>query len=94
MYPNMLSEVVEAVETHFCDDKDIIVDCILYLMNATSREEDVVQLENWLIDHNRCYKCGGELACSEYREYHPECGSGVYETMREMYCSECEGMNE
>lgn len=94
MYPNMLSEVVEAVETHFCDDKDIIVDCILYLMNATSREEDVVQLKNWLIDHNRCYKCGGELACSEYREYHPECGSGVYETMREMYCPECEGMNE
>ena len=41
MYPKMLGEVIEAIETHFCDDKDVMVDCILYLLNATSREEDV-----------------------------------------------------
>lgn len=94
MYPKMMSEVIEAIETHFCDEKDVMVDCILYLLNATSREEDVAQLEKWLIDHHRCYHCGAELACSEYREYHPECGFGVYEIMREEYCPECGGMNE
>ncbi len=94
MYPNMMSEVIEAIETHFCDEKDVMVDCILYLMNVTSREEDVAQLEKWLIDHHRCYRCGAELACSEYREYHPECGFGVYETMQEEYCPECGGINE
>lgn len=93
-YPKMLPEVMEAIETHFCDDKDVMVDCILYLLNATSREEDVAQLQKWLIDHHRCYHCGTELACSEYREYHPECGFGVYEVMREEYCPECGGMNE
>ena len=30
-YPKMMPEIIEAVETHFCDDKDIIVDCMLYL---------------------------------------------------------------
>lgn len=93
-YPKMLPEVMEAIETHFCDEKDIMVDCILYLLNATSREEDVAQLEKWLIDHHRCYHCGAELACFEYQEYHPECGFGVYEIMREEYCPECGGMNE
>lgn len=94
MYPKMLPEVIEAIEIHFCDEKDVMIDCILYLLNATSREEDVAQLEKWLIDHHRCYRCGAELAYSEYREYHPECGFGVYETMREEYCPECGGMNE
>lgn len=40
-YPKMLPEIIEAVETHFCDDKDIIVDCMLYLKNATARVEDL-----------------------------------------------------
>lgn len=94
MYPKMLSEVIEAIETYFCDDKDVMVDCILYLLNATSREKDVAQLEKWLMDHHRCYHCGSELAQSEYREYHPECGYGVYETLYEEYCPECGGMND
>lgn len=94
MYPKMLPEVMEAIETHFCDDKDIMIDCVLYLMNATCREEDVAYLKQWLQDRNRCVDCGEELVRAEYREYHPECGPGVYEVMSEYYCPNCGGFND
>lgn len=93
-YPKMLGEVIEAIETYYCDDKDVMIDCLLYLMNATSREEDVAKIEKWMIDHHRCYRCGAELAQSEYREYHPEVGYGVYEVLYEEYCPECGGLND
>ena len=41
MYPKMMNEVIEAIETHFDDQPDIIVDCMLFLMNSTARVEDV-----------------------------------------------------
>lgn len=28
MYPKMMSEVIEAIETHFCDTPDVMVDCM------------------------------------------------------------------
>lgn len=93
-YPKMLPEVIEAIETHFCDEKDVMVDCMLYLMNATAREEDAAYIYNWFVENNRCTKCGDILCSSQYRQYHPELGIGVYETLNEWYCPECGGMNE
>ena len=43
----MMPEIIEAVETHFCDNKDIIVDCMLYLKNATARVEDLNTVNKW-----------------------------------------------
>ena len=92
MYPKMLPEIIEAIETHFDDEKDVVVDCLLYLKNATCREEDVAQIEKWFIDHGRCFICGDELLVSEYKEAHPECGAGVYEAMTAKYCPNCDTM--
>lgn len=91
-YPKMLSEVIEALESYYCDDKDVLVDCLLYLKNITCREEDVAQIEKWFINHHRCYMCGEELVTSEYKEPHPECGPGVCETMTATYCPNCDGV--
>ena len=41
MYPKMMNEVIEAIETHFDDNPDIIVDWMLVLMNSPARGEDV-----------------------------------------------------
>lgn len=88
-YPKMLPEVMEAIETHFCDDKDIMADCMLYLLNATSREEDVGALVKWFDQNHRCDRCGSELSVTTYHEPHPEVGYGVFETMTQWYCHEC-----
>ena len=53
MYPKMMSEVIEAIETYFCDEPDIVVDCMLYLMNANARVEDVHRIERWFDDNGR-----------------------------------------
>lgn len=92
MYPKMLTEVIEALECAYCDDKDVMIDCLLYLKNATCREEDVVQIEKWFDEHHRCTKCGTELEYNHWREPHPECGVGVYEDMCEKYCPECDNI--
>ena len=36
-YPKMLPEIIEAVETHFCDEKDVIVDCMLYAYSKNEK---------------------------------------------------------
>ena len=90
MYPKMLSEVIEAVETHFSDQLNTLVDCMLYLMNATARVEDVHRIEKWFKDNNRCDMCGERLKSMAIKEPHPECGEGVYETLYEVYCPNCD----
>ena len=61
MYPKMMSEVIEAIETHFCDEPDVMVDCMLYLMNASARVEDVHRIEQWFDDNGRCHECGTKI---------------------------------
>lgn len=90
MYPKMMSEVIEAIETHFCDEPDLMADCMLYLLNASARVEDVHRIEQWFIDHDRCPKCGSKMKTQAYKEYHTECGPGVYETLYEPYCPNCD----
>lgn len=88
-YPKMLPEVIEAIETHFCDEKDVMADCMLYLFNATSREEDVAQLTKWFEDNQRCLHCGTELQIDRHHEIHPEFDNYKTEEISAMYCPEC-----
>ena len=70
MYPKMMNEVIEAIETHFDDQPDIIVDCMLFLMNSTARIEDVHRIEQWFREHDRCECCGRKLEVMAYKEPH------------------------
>lgn len=87
MYPKMMSEVIEAIETHFCDEPDIMVDCMLYLMNANARVEDVHRIERWFDEHGLCPKCGTKIKYQQVKEYHSEVDA--YETLYEPYCPHC-----
>lgn len=91
-YPKMMPEIIEAVETHFCDDKDIIVDCMLYLKNATARVEDLNTVNKWFEDNNRCQICGSEMESTIVKEPHYEIGPNVYENLTEFYCPCCSGI--
>ena len=67
MYPKMMNEVIEAIETHFDDQPDIIVDCMLFLMNSTARVEDERRIEGWFREHDRCECCGRKLELMAYK---------------------------
>ena len=94
MYPKMMNEVIEAIETHFDDQPDIIVDCMLFLMNSTARVEDVHRIEQWFREHDRCECCERKLEVMAYKEPHTELGPGVYETLYEPYCPVCDRIGE
>ena len=91
-YPKMMPEIIEAVETHFCDEKDIIIDCMLYLKNATARVEDLNTINKWFDDNNRCHICGCELETVTTKEPHFELGPDVYENLVDYYCPNCAGL--
>ena len=89
-FPKMLSEVLEAIESYYCDDKNMIVDCVMYLLNATVRVEDVMQLREWLENHNRCSRCGLELITKTFYEPHTELYPVEYEPVNVKFCPECD----
>lgn len=92
MYPKMMSEVIEAIETHFCDEPDIMVDCMLYLKNVVARDEDFLDICRWFAKNGLCEECGTKLITERHKEPHPEVGYGVYEVIAETYCPKCEGL--
>lgn len=90
MYPKMLTEVLEAIETHFDDHPEVKVDCMLYLYNALARVEDMNRMRDWFEENGVCECCGGKIMLQEIHEPHGECGVGVYETLYEPYCPVCD----
>ena len=94
MYPKMMNEVIEAIETHFDDNPDIIVDCMLFLMNSTARIEDVHRIEQWFREHDRCCGCWRKLELMAYKELDLECVPGVYETQLVRYWRVCDKIGE
>lgn len=88
MYPKMMSEVIEAIETHFCDEPDVMVDCMLYLMNASARVEDVHRIEQWFDNNGRCPTCGTKIKYEQVKEYHSEVDA--YEILYTPYCPHCD----
>lgn len=85
---NMSYEIIEAIESYYKDDEDMIADCMLWLANAPWK--GMSPFWEWLNDNSRCDRCGSELKQRAYKEPHNEIGNGVYETLYEWYCPECE----
>lgn len=83
---NMSYEIIEAIEAYYKNDEDMIADCMLWLLYGTDR----ANVWQWLVDHDRCDVCGSKLKQRAYKEPHNEIGNGVYETLYEWYCPECE----
>lgn len=89
-YPHMIHEVMDAIEEYYKKDEDVMVDCMLYLKDATEMAGDSRIVERWFEEHNRCPTCGEPLAIHHYKEPHTECGVGVYEDMAIPYCPNCD----
>lgn len=88
MYPKMMSEVIEAIESHYHDEPGVMIDCMLYLLNANARIEDVHRIERWFEDNNCCPKCGCKMKAEPYKEYHSEVDA--YEILYNLYCPHCD----
>lgn len=58
MIGNMVNEIIEAINVHFDDNKDIAVDCFRYIAEKTADDD----LANVMIDHvvemGYCPICG------------------------------------
>lgn len=90
MYPKMLSEVIEAIETHFCDEKDVMADCMVWLANRAGDEFEEQVLSNWLLSHGRCDKCGTKLINYQIKQIHSEVEGIRTECLHNYFCPECE----
>lgn len=90
MYPEMLSEVLEAVESHFDKYPEVKIDCMLYLYNALGQVSDTMRMEKWFEDNGICECCGQPLMIATFQEPHTELDFGVCETLYEKYCPVCD----
>lgn len=85
---NMSYEIIEAIESYYKGDEDMIAECMLWLSEAKWKGMNLFW--QWLDAHCRCSWCGSKLKQQEYKEPHTEIGNGVYETLYEWYCPSCE----
>ena len=94
-YPNMLSEVLEAIHLYHEDNPDVETDCYRYLIGLCLSAHS----ESWLnklcigakkalTEMGRCERCGHLLAYYSYPEYHPEVDATEY--MHELVCPVCD----
>ena len=92
--PNMYPEVLEAIYEAYKNDKDIEVDCYIYLSSLTNDKEKVNQLSiaasNALERNNRCIYCGAKLEYYTYKQPHYELEEKPTETITVPYCPECD----
>lgn len=84
---DMLYEIIEAIESYYNNDEDMIADCILWLSNA--KYKGMNPFWRWLDEHNRCERCGSKLKQRKHKEPHSELDGKWYETLYEWYCPEC-----
>ena len=93
-FPNMLPEVLEAIEEYFKNDEDVLTDCWLYLESLADDKKKVNQLvvnaENKLYDMGRCPNCGSPMQTYKYLEPHTELDGCPMEEMYEKYCPDCD----
>lgn len=92
-YPIMYPEIVEALKSHWKDNEDILADCLIHLVNISDTPKMRYDIEDELANMGRCIKCGTKLEYHEWKEKHPEVSPDVYEIMRELFCPNCEGVN-
>lgn len=93
-YPDMSSEVLEAVHLMYEDHPEVEVDCLLYLSGLMDDSRQVGQLSscaaNKLEEMGRCTNCGELLQVHHYKEPHPELDGCPMEEMTEVYCPNCD----
>ena len=93
-YPDMSSEVLEAVHLMYEDHLEVEVDCLLYLSGLMDTNRQVGQLSiaaiDKLEDMGRCGCCGELLQAHHYKEYHHELDGCFMEDMVEWYCPNCD----
>lgn len=84
---NMSYEIIEAIESYYKNDEDMIADCMVWITD--NKTLLIVEADDWLYKHDRCLYCGSKLKQRAYKETHNEIGNGAYETLYEWYCPEC-----
>lgn len=91
-YPKMSPEIIEAIHNTFVDNPDVEADCYVYLSVALCLSDitGANMARKALEDMGRCENCGEVMAVHEHKELHPEIGPGVYETLHEPYCPNCD----
>ena len=92
--PNMLYEVMEAIHLMYEDEPTVETDCMMWLKNNVKQEIDSFVVDDWFDEKHLCSDCGNRLETCNTRDYHPECGEGVYEIYTTYYCPECLGFNK
>lgn len=93
-YPDMTSEIIEAIHLMYEDDPNLEVDCYLCLgafksdprLAMRASIESQMALEKM----NRCGICGCELQVCHYKEPHPELDDCPMEDMTVVYCPNCD----
>ena len=93
-YPNMCSEILEAIHLMYEDDPQIEVDCYLCLSELRDNFKRTVELSDMAInrieDMGRCPDCGELMQARHYREPHPELEGCPYEDLYEHICPNCD----
>lgn len=93
-YPDMSSEVLEAVHLMYEDYPEVEVDCLLYLTelqyNRKLSNDLSMEAVEKLKEMGRCPNCGEPLQTYHYQEPHPELDGCPKEDFYELYCSRCD----
>lgn len=91
-YPNMISEIFDAIHLMYEDDPEIEVDCYRCLvgMNTARMEEFAHRAEEEIKERNRCIQCGRQLYPYVYRNQHKELDGNPKEFITELVCPYCD----
>ena len=90
MFSTIIIEALENKYKEFDGSENLNADAIFWLyshLNFDGIEEDVTVLKNWLTDHNRCLKCGGEL----FTTYKKNINTNPPKRELYSFCLNCEG---
>ena len=91
-FPNMTSEVVEAIHMMFEDYPDIETDCYLFMQGLLDRANmNTASVDKELQRMGRCEKCGTLLEIQNFR-YLDKNDNIVIE--KELYCPMCDIGND
>lgn len=91
-YPNMISEIFEAIHLMFEDNSEVEADCYLFLENLHASDLSILKLKAnlELTKMHRCSLCGGLLQIANYKDIYSELNNYVTTTYQSVYCPNCD----